>query len=239
MYRKSAALYDLIYRDRKDYRTEAKQLDALLRLLEPAPRRLLDVGCGTGEHALRLARDFGYQVDGIDIEPDFVEIAARKLPEAEFSVADMRRFSLPGRYDAALCLFSSIGYVETETGLRDAFACIARHLKRGGWLVCEPWVRPEEWKPGRVDVAQVVDPGSGVEVTRTRLGETDGAVSVLRIDYDLRHPDGREETLCETHRLGLFTEEQMTSAATGAGFAPRWSEGGVRGAPLLLAVYTP
>lgn len=239
MFHKSAAYYDLIYRGLKDYGEEAAKLDHLLKLLEPRPLRLLDLGCGTGEHARQLRQRFGYQVDGIDIEPAFIDIAAAKNPGADFTVADMRSFRLPRRYDALLCLFSSIGYVETLDGLANAFASMARHLAPGGWLLCEPWQSPADWVPGQIDAVEVTDPATGATITRTRLGSTEGKVSVLKIDYDILSPTGAEEHFEEVHRLGLFTEDEMTEALATAGFTARWSTASPLSRPLLLATFLP
>ncbi len=63
----------------------------------------------------------------------------------------MRRFSLPSRYDAITCLFSSIGYTETEGALEKAIQTMARHLHPNGWLILEPWVEPGEWEPDLVE----------------------------------------------------------------------------------------
>ena len=236
MFHKSAAYYDLIYQDLKDYPDEAMKLNYLLGLLEPKPKTLLDVGCGTGEHAKHLARNFGYEVDGIDIEPSFIEIASQKLPEFDFTVADMRSFTLPKKYDAILCLFSSIGYVETEERLRDAFRCMGEHLKPGGWLICEPWASPGNWQPGQVDAIEAKDPESGAMITRTRYGESDGRVSVLKIEYDVEL-NGEHSVLHETHRLGLFTRDQINDALEAAGFEVRWSEQALHAGPMLIATY--
>ncbi len=238
MFHKSAAYYDLIYRGLKDYAEEAAKLDSLLKLLEPRPTSLLDVGCGTGEHARQLRQRFAYQVDGIDIEPAFIEIAAAKNPGADFTVADMRSFRLPRRYDVLLCLFSSIAYVETLDGLADAFASMARHLHPGGWLVVEPWESPANWRPGQIDAVEATDPATGATITRTRLGSTEGKVSVLKIEYDIASPSG-ETRFEEVHRLGLFTEDEMTDTLAAAGFAARWSEASPTSRPLLLATFLP
>ena len=51
MFSASAELYDLIYSKFRDYIGEAAQIESLLRRLDPRCRTVLDVACGTGEHA--------------------------------------------------------------------------------------------------------------------------------------------------------------------------------------------
>ncbi len=234
MYTRSASFYDLLYRDLKDYREEAQKIDTLLQRFEPTPAQLLDVGCGTGEHAKQLSLNHGYLVDGVDIQAEFIDIARKKLPQARFEVADMKSFDLGRTYDAVLCLFSSIGYTETEDRLRATLSNFARHLALGGWLVCEPWITPDLWRAGQVDSVSARDPESGDTIVRTRIGETDGSVSVIKIDYEV-HSDGALSQFSETHRLGLFTREQMDSALQAAGFSVRWLPVGLQAQPLFVA----
>ncbi|MFO7587481.1 MAG: methyltransferase domain-containing protein [Gemmatimonadota bacterium] len=68
---------DLLCRDVKDYAAEARRIRAVILAARPGAGSLLDVGCGTGAHA-RALNDTGFRVDGIDIEPAFVEIARRR-----------------------------------------------------------------------------------------------------------------------------------------------------------------
>ncbi|MDQ8202752.1 class I SAM-dependent methyltransferase [Pelagicoccus sp. SDUM812003] len=234
MFHKSAAFYDAIYRDRKDYAAEARRLDYLLGKRVPRPTRLLDVGCGTGEHALQLVKLRPYDVDGIDIEAEFIRLARTKLPRSRFELADMRDFQLNRCYDALLCLFSSIGYVETLEGLQATAHCFRKHLNAGGWVVCEPWISPEEWREGQIDVTAARDPDSGAQIVRSRQGETDGRVSVLQIDYEVELAE-RTVNLHETHRLGLFTSMEIETAFANAGFRCLWAETGLQLNRLLVA----
>jgi ubiquinone/menaquinone biosynthesis C-methylase UbiE len=55
MFTASAEFYDLIYSTFKDYAGEAAQIVRLLRRLHPQCQTVLDVACGTGEHARILA----------------------------------------------------------------------------------------------------------------------------------------------------------------------------------------
>src|SRR5262245_60018902 len=56
MFSASAELYDLIYSQFKDYASETAEIAATIRRLHPSARTVLDVACGTGEHA-RLLRE--------------------------------------------------------------------------------------------------------------------------------------------------------------------------------------
>ena len=87
----------------------------LERVLATAPsRRVLDLGCGTGEHARFLA-SAGYAVVGIDASDSMV-VKAREVPSAghvEFvagDMADVRRLTA-GSFGAALCLGNTLPHI--------------------------------------------------------------------------------------------------------------------------------
>jgi SAM-dependent methyltransferase len=70
-------------------------------------QRVLDVGCGPGRHSLALARR-GLDVTGVDLSPEFVELArsAAAVEElaAAFTVGDVRDLPYDGAFDAVICL---------------------------------------------------------------------------------------------------------------------------------------
>src|ERR1700680_3645205 len=70
----------------------ADEVEALSRLLPPSPARILDVACGPGRHAVRLAGR-GHRVVGIDSSTSFLETARGAAAdlgvEVEFIQADM------------------------------------------------------------------------------------------------------------------------------------------------------
>jgi SAM-dependent methyltransferase len=88
------------------------------------PRRLLDIPCGNGRHAVALAK-LGHAVTGVDSAVDNVQRAA-KLSAAvgvtiDFQVADMRALPAGQDFDGAYCLGNSFGYFprsETQAFLR-------------------------------------------------------------------------------------------------------------------------
>jgi SAM-dependent methyltransferase len=99
----------------------------LLRQLPPACRTALDVGCGTGRFARRLAWR-GIEVDAVDRSAEVLAVAraAPAPPEGRvrYLLADVTRMRLPaGRYDCVACL-ASLHHLPfaTVAALREALA---------------------------------------------------------------------------------------------------------------------
>lgn len=97
-----------LYEENVFTKNTAREIDFLLDLLRlPAGAAILDVGCGTGRHAVALARR-GFAVTGLDLSAGMLaqaEAAARAAGvRLELVKADATRFSLPARFDAAICL---------------------------------------------------------------------------------------------------------------------------------------
>ena len=232
MFSASAELYDLIYSTFKDYPAEARQLAGLIRRAHPRARTVLDVACGTAEHARLLTEEHGFQVDGLDLDPGFVRIAERKLPSGRVHAGDMTAFDLPGRYDVVLCLFSSIGYVRTPENLRRALACFRAHLAEGGIVLVEPWFSPEVMQPGRVDV--LTAEAEGLAVCRMSQIDVEGRLSRLHFHYLLGRATGIEH-LTEVHDLGLFTVAETLEAFAAAGMRAEHDPQGPSGRGLYVA----
>jgi SAM-dependent methyltransferase len=234
-FNQSAEYYDVIYAAFKDYRAEVAQVTNLLRRLNPHCHFVLDVGCGTGEHARLLAAQ-GFAVDGIDIEPAFVRMASLKHPAGRFVVTDMIDFRLPQRYDGLLCLFSSIGYLCTLERVIRALVCFREHLAPGGVALVEPWFPPGVLDPDK----QFTHSGesNGVKVSRHSRVEIDGTLSRLLFEYEIDdHGDVRR--VSEVHELGLFTTEEMIEAFRNARLDVEHDPEGLTGRGLFIARSTP
>ena len=213
MFTKSAELYDTIYSTFKDYVGEAAQIAGLLRQANPRCQTVLDVACGSGEHARLLAAK-GFAVDGLDLDPAFVRIAGRKHPAGRFFQGDMSDFHLSQRYDAVLCLFSSIGYLQTLDRVSRALTCFREHLAPGGVIVIEPWYGPGVLDPRRV--VRNTGEANGVHVSRVSRTEIDGRLSRLVFDYEITDRTGTRHER-EVHHLGLFTTPELMQAFRDAG----------------------
>ena len=228
MFSATADLYDAIYAS-KDYAAEAAKIGAVIEAERPGATTILDVACGTGEHAKLLSAH--YAVDGIDIEPVFVDIARRKSP-GRFEVADMRAFELGKRYDVVQCLFSSIGYLIEPADVVAALACFRRHLAPGGVVLVEPWLDPATYRTGLVHMHTVSEPE--LKICRMNTSDREGDVSVIHFHYLIGTPRGIR-TADEVHRLALVATPVMADHFASAGLTATFDPVGPSGRGLFVA----
>lgn len=231
MFTESAEFYDALYSFR-DYAAETARIAEVVRWLHPEARTVLDVACGTGEHAARLASQHGFAVDGLDLDRGMVQIARAKNRAGRFVEADMIEFSLDGRYDVILCLFSSIAYLVTLDRITRALSGFRRHLTAKGIVIVEPWFPPGELDTNRV--WRLTGSHEGVSVTRVSRNEIDGRISRLRFEYEIESAQGIRRA-SEVHELGLFTQEEMRMAFSAAGLVTTYDPVGLSGRGLWMA----
>ena len=186
MFGRSAQIYDAVY-SFKDYVAESERLHALIQERHPGATSLLDVACGTGKHLEQLRR--WYDVEGIDLEPELLEIARDRLPDIPLDVADMTSFHLGRRFDAVTCLFSAIAYAGTVEKLDAAIAAMAAHLAPGGVLIVEPFFEPDAWVVGRPHLLAVDEPE--LKIARMNVSGREGELAILDFGYLVGTPDWR------------------------------------------------
>jgi ubiquinone/menaquinone biosynthesis C-methylase UbiE len=209
----AADVYDLIYQDRKDYGAEAATVAALIRARRPDAASILDVACGTGAHLEEFARHFR-RAEGVDLSESMSALARRRLPGVPLHRGDMRSFRIDARFDAVVCMFSSIGYLSTTEDLDRALSSMSRHLTPGGVVVVEPWWTPETFADRYVSGHVVTRDGR--TVARVSHSTRDGDVTRMEIHYLVADGEGIRHH-SEIDRLTLYTAEQYEDAFVRAG----------------------
>lgn len=127
-----AYFYNVFYLE-KDYVSEAKQVDILLKKYGKNIKKIMNYGCGTGKHDIELTK-LGYNCSGIDISQIMINLAKENAKNENlpinFSVADIRNNSLIGIYDAVISLFHVMSYQNSNEDILRSFGSARNILNK-------------------------------------------------------------------------------------------------------------
>jgi ubiquinone/menaquinone biosynthesis C-methylase UbiE len=200
---------------------------AALAGVEP-PAEILDAPCGYGRHSLALA-EAGYRVTGVDRSEVLLQEARKRSGDDEWPRwvhADHRDLPFDdGSFDAALTLFSSLGY-RGEEGDHATLQELRRVLRPDGALVIETQHRDRVMsifcEEGWQDLG-----GGDVRLEARRFDYVAGEVET---DFILIEADGSRHAV--TYRLRLYTATELARLLEAAGFRHVECFGGFAREPL-------
>ena len=214
---------------------EGPFLKAILE--EAGARRVLDAACGSGGHALWLARQ-GYDVVGADVSPVMIALARQKaaaagldVPFAVAALSDLQPLAHVSQplapnpqpsthFDAVLCLGNSLPHLLTQDDLVAALQGMAGMLRPGGALVLQNLNYDLRWqKQPRWFMAQggVLD---GQEVLVWRFADYDAPAGRIAFHIALFRkdaPNWKVEVHTTPHRPLFQTD--LIAALAEAGFS--------------------
>ena len=198
-------------------------VDMIVEVMELEPGgRVLDLACGSGDHAVRLAKR-GLEVVGVDIAPSLVAHCQGKAAEegaemahfqqACFQQGDMRELAYDGEFDAVLLLSGSFGLYDDATN-EDVLARMARALRPGGRVLIDVFdptrmvVRPprRSWSH--------YGGGYGLQTT---WWEPEACTYVS--EFVFIDDEGTLNTSAEQERIRVYTVPEWRRLLTGAGLA--------------------
>ncbi|MDQ3819741.1 MAG: class I SAM-dependent methyltransferase [Acidobacteriota bacterium] len=184
--------------------------------------RVLDAGCGTGGHAIELAR-LGFAVTGLDLSSSLLAEASGRTAEAALPVSLLRGdiLALPFArvFDAILCRGVLNDLVDDESR-RKVFVSFAGALRRGGVFIFDvrEWLGTVKRK-GREPVFE-----KSIETPRGRLtfrSETRLDTAGHKLLVTERHvlkKDGREAVSDYDFVMRCWTEDELQHHLTAAAF---------------------
>jgi SAM-dependent methyltransferase len=226
-----AELYDTIYAD-KPYIEEAAFVHKCLQQYgKGTMKRILELACGTGAHALLLEQQ-GYEIIATDYSKDMIDCARRKAAQVtssiDFRIQDMRSLDVAEKpFDAVICLFDSLGYVETNEGLAQVFQGVHRHIRSDGIFLFDFWhaaAMLRSYDPLRIRRWQTPE-GELLRIAKTEL---DYVKQLARVTYTIHelHPDGTYTSLKEIQTNRYFLMQEMAALLSFHNFTPlKWFAG--------------
>jgi len=206
--------YDLLYTD-KDYEAECDLIEDVFRKYGNGEiRTILDLGCGTGNHAIPMVRR-GYQVTGVDISEDMLACARAKAQTAgterqNFLHGDIRNIDLHHQFDCVLMMFAVLGYQTTNEDVLSALNTVSRHLKPGGLFICDVWYGPTVLMQRPTERVKIIPTPKG-KIIRNASGHLDTFRHLCEVRYHiLRIEDQRVISESdEKHTMRYFFPREM------------------------------
>ena len=220
-----AAAYDSLY-GTKDYAGECDLIERIFRTYSKAPvASVLDLGCGTGNHALELARR-GYEIAAVDQSPHMLAEAQKKLAaspggKVSFHEADIREFNLNREFDAIVVMFAVLGYQIDNHDVLRTLGTARNHIKKDGLLIFDVWYGPAVLHERPTQRIKTIKTENG-EILRASGGTLDVNANVCTIDIQIWNleNDRLVSRTEESHTQRYFFSQELKLFLENTGFDP-------------------
>jgi SAM-dependent methyltransferase len=221
-----AKYYDLFYAD-KNYAGEVGFVVNVIRRHSSGARSFLDLGCGSGRHAVELVKA-GFSVTGLDTSAEMIASGKERAASLPTELRD--RLTLiqgdavnhhPSQiYDAVVALFHVINYQTTNDALRGLFSSARKALAVDGIFVFDFWYGPAvltEKPEVRIKRIQTSD----IKLTRIAEPVHDVNRNIVDVNYTVIIIDaksGQAQEIKETHSMRYLFLPEIAQLAEETGF---------------------
>jgi len=205
------AYYDLIFG--AEWKEEFRFLQGCFeRHAHGSLKRIFEPACGTGRLLYRLARA-GYEVSGLDLNPQAVNYCQRRLQRHRLSadvwVGDMSDFRLETPVDLAFNLINSFRHLETEATAVAHLRCVSECLRPGGLYLLGLHLTPTEGQPLEEERWTASRGRVRAECHLVTTGrDLAGRLETISVTLDVKTPR-RKFRVEDEFRFRIYTAAQM------------------------------
>ncbi|WP_028534494.1 class I SAM-dependent methyltransferase [Paludibacterium yongneupense] len=207
------ALYDALNAGERDYQFYQ-------HLMGDSPRRIVDVGCGSGRFAVRLAAQ-GHQVVALDPAPAMLSVARAREGGAgvDWREGGVESLAVAERFDYAVMTGHAVQCLLDDKALLATLRALCARLLPGGRFLfesrnplLEPWRR---WRPDASRRAITTAAGESVEVWYDGV-----ALHGERLSFDEHYRFALDDTeIVSSSCLRFIGRERLADHLFAAGFA--------------------
>ena len=230
-----SAVYDVLNAE-IDYTAWAAYIDGKIKSDSDIPVSLvLDLCCGTGQMTMALDA-LGYDMTGVDLSPDMLQIARDKAEAAGradrilFLCQDMCDLELYGTVQAAVSALDSLNQLGGEAELAKVFSLVHNYLEPGG-LFCFDLNSPYKFEQIYGTNAYVLE-DEGIYCGWQNFYDPDTRICEFCTSVFTENEDGSYTRRDDFEREYCFTVEEVETLLAASGFALLSVEGGIGGEPV-------
>lgn len=219
-----APWYDLLYED-KSYASEVDFVETRLRDHGVASGKVLDLGCGTGLHAVEFARR-GWSVAGIDLSHEMIARAKSRAEQAGLAIpfrqGDACKAGPEHGFDAVVSLFHVASYQNDSEKLEQLFRTAHAALKPGGVFFFDYWYGGAVLAQGVETRVKIIE-RKPLRLTRIAQSDHDELKATVLVNYTLFCEDtdrGTIRRVDETHRMRYWFPFEINVSLKACGYEP-------------------
>ncbi len=213
---------------------ESSQAEAefVIRALGLKPGdRVLDLCCGTGRHAVPLARA-GLEVTGLDMSEEYLAQARSAAHQAGVEIrlmqGDMREIPFREEFDAVVNMFTAFGYFDDEADDQRVIDGAAAALRPGGRLLLDLLNR--DWVVANYVRSESREGPDGTVYAEQRT--FDPVAGRNHVEFTIASPDGAVRKV--SHHIRLYVATEVFGMLRSAGFLLERVYGGFDGSRLSV-----
>jgi SAM-dependent methyltransferase len=214
-----ASVYDVIYTDPAFLGVQ----EAFLARSLSYSGRVLDAGCGTGQHLILLHR-LGLEPVGLDLSRAMLTMSRARCAGTglvpSLVLGDIRALPFAAEFNSLICLESPLAYLIDDADLRAALSSFHTVLHPGGRLVIDIFDYPGTAPKARIRPATRCFPAAwgSVDVTESHRHDRKTGIWYMRQQFSVAR-DGEIEAFEMAHRFRTRTAPEYAEALENAGFA--------------------
>ena len=228
-------VYDKLNAD-LDYVSWAKYIDGKIKTHSDIDVSLvLDLCCGTGTMTLELDR-LGYDMTGVDLSPDMLDIARAKTEAAGRSndilylCQDMCDFELYGTVQAVVSCLDSLNHLDSKKELEKVFSLVHNYLEVGGLFMFD-LNSPHKFKNVYGTNAYVLE-DEGVYCGWQNVYDKNSRICDFYTTVFVENDDGSYSRFDDYEREYCFTEKEIVKLLEKCGFEIVSVDGDIDGSPV-------
>ena len=200
-----------------DYREEtAFFARTLIKLGDPAPRRVLELGSGGGNSAFHLKKRF--EMTLVDLSAQMLAVSRALNPECEHIESDIRTVRLGRTFDAVF-VHDAICHMTTEADLRAVMQTAFVHLRPGGVALFVPDFVRETFVENTDHGGNDTDRGSVRFLQWTTDPDPRDTTYLVDFAILIRDEQGQTRLVHDRHTYGLFARAKWRGLMREVGFA--------------------